>query len=97
MNDGNHEGNAGVVGVATPRLVDARWLEPPEPMERVLAALDALPPGHGLRFLIHREPLPLYGLLQHRGYRHRVQRLEDGCFEVFVEAITAPDTGNRHG
>ena len=94
MKDGSREGNA---GVETLRLVDARWLEPPEPMERVLAALDELPPGHGLRFLIHREPYPLYGVLQHRGYRHRVHRLEDGCFEVIITAIADPGTGNRHG
>lgn len=66
-------------------LVDARWLEPPEPMERVLAALDEINPGQGIRFLIHREPLPLYGVLQNMGYRHKAHRLEDGCYEVRIE------------
>jgi uncharacterized protein (DUF2249 family) len=68
-------------------LVDARWLEPPEPMERVLAALDDLRPGQSIRFLIHREPLPLYGVLQSMGYRHKTHMLEDGCYEVQIEPM----------
>lgn len=66
-------------------LVDARWLEPPEPMERVFAALDDLQPGQRIRFLIHREPLPIYGALHHMGYRHKTHMLEDGCYEVHIE------------
>ncbi|OYY93600.1 MAG: hypothetical protein B7Y41_12425 [Hydrogenophilales bacterium 28-61-23] len=57
-------------------------------MERVLNALDALRPGQAIRFLIHREPLPLYGALRQMGYRHTTHRLEDGCFEVSIEAQT---------
>lgn len=67
--------------------VDARWLEPPEPMERVLAAIDELHPGQGIRFLIHREPLPLYGVLPAMGYRHKTHMLADGCYEITIEPI----------
>lgn len=67
-------------------LVDARWLEPPEPMEKVLVALDALQPGERVRFLLHREPFPLYGVLQSMGYSHRTHAIEDGCFEILIEA-----------
>jgi uncharacterized protein (DUF2249 family) len=67
-------------------LVDARWLEPPEPMERVLAALDTLRPGERIRFLIHREPLPLYPILESAGYSHRLHMLADGCYAVLIEA-----------
>ena len=42
------------------RIVDARWLEPPEPFELTLAALEVLEPGEHLRLLIHREPLLLF-------------------------------------
>lgn len=69
-------------------LVDARWLEPPEPMERVLEALDRLRPGEQIRFLIHREPLPLYPLLRSQGYRHRIHLMDDGCYEVMIEPVT---------
>ncbi|HNQ03409.1 MAG TPA: DUF2249 domain-containing protein [Thiobacillaceae bacterium] len=70
-------------------LVDGRWLEPPEPMERVLPALNDLRPGQTLRFLIHREPTPLYALLRDRGLHHVVRPIGEGCFEVL---ITHPHT-----
>ncbi len=66
-------------------LVDGRWLEPPEPMELVLAALDRLRPGQHIRFLLHREPYPLYGILENMGYAHRTHMLEDGCFEIRID------------
>ncbi len=68
-------------------VVDARWLEPPQPMERVLAALGRLGPGEKLRFLIHREPFPLYPILQSRGYRHRIEPLADGCYALTIEPM----------
>ena len=66
-------------------LVDARWLPPPEPMEKVLLALDALKPGQRIRFLLHREPYPLYGMLENMGYAHHTHMIEDGCFEFLIE------------
>jgi uncharacterized protein (DUF2249 family) len=66
-------------------LVDARWLLPPEPMEKVLLALDALKPGQRIRFLLHREPYPLYGILENMGFTHRTHMIEDGCFEILIE------------
>lgn len=66
-------------------LVDARWLEPPEPMERVLAALALLRPGERVRFLIHREPVPLYAILDAAGCAFTVSPIGDGCFELMIE------------
>lgn len=71
--------------MSTEVLVDGRWLEPPEPMERVLLALDMLRPGQTLRFLIHREPVPLYPILEDKGCGYTVHPMEDGCFEVLIE------------
>jgi uncharacterized protein (DUF2249 family) len=65
-------------------LVDGRWLEPPEPMEQVLDALDHLRAGERVRFLIHREPQPLYPILDRLGYRHDVRLLEDASFEIMI-------------
>ncbi|MEW5789777.1 MAG: DUF2249 domain-containing protein [Pseudomonadota bacterium] len=67
-------------------LVDGRWLLPPEPMERVLTALETLSPGRRLRFLLHREPYPLYGILDGMGFRHETRPIEDQCFEILIEA-----------
>ncbi len=65
-------------------VIDGRWLEPPEPMERILPALDLLRPGQRLRFLIHREPFPLYGILEQRALNYTSQALPDGCYEIVV-------------
>lgn len=65
-------------------LVDGRWLEPPEPMQRVLAALDRLQAGERVRFLIHREPLPLYPILRQLGFSHRASLMADGCYEILI-------------
>lgn len=89
---GNREGTAAATAAATGqkawRLVDARWLEPPEPMERVLAALDTLRPAEGIRFLIHREPLPLYSVLKQMGFSHHARLIEDDCYEISIERRT---------
>lgn len=69
---------------ATVRDLDARYLEPPEPMMRTLAALGALKPGEKLRLLLHREPFPLYDTLRERNYTHRTTELPDGCFEILI-------------
>ena len=71
-------------------LVDARGLEHPEPMERVLAALDRLRPGEYIRFLIHREPVPLYAILAARGCAFQISDLAEGCFELLIEHKTEP-------
>jgi uncharacterized protein (DUF2249 family) len=67
-------------------LIDGRWLMPPEPMEKVLMALDLLRPGQHIRFLMHREPYPLYGILENMGYSHHTHLLADGCFEILIKA-----------
>ncbi len=66
------------------RILDARDMEPPEPMERTLEALDALLPGQRLRLLLPREPYPLYGILNRNGYRHRTEPQPDGHFAILI-------------
>ena len=67
-------------------IVDGRGLQPPEPMEQVVAALDILQSGQRIRFLIHRQPYPLYDLLSRHRYRYETTRLVDGSFEVLISA-----------
>lgn len=67
-----------------PKVVDARNLPPPEPMERTLEALDELEAGQELLLLLYREPFPLYGILQRNGYGHRVESAPDGTFEIYI-------------
>jgi uncharacterized protein (DUF2249 family) len=65
-------------------VVDGRGLEPPEPMEKVLAALDDLQPGQRVRFLIHRQPYPLYDILRRYHYRYETTAFADGHFEILI-------------
>jgi TusA-related sulfurtransferase len=65
-------------------LVDARGLEPPQPMEKVLQTLALLRPGQSIRLLLHREPFPLYALLAERGYRHATQMETDGSYVILI-------------
>jgi len=66
------------------RIVDARWLEPPEPMELTLAAIEDLGPGDQLRLLIHRTPHMLFPILTEWGFDYRTHTLDDGTHEIFI-------------
>ena len=48
--------------------VDARGLEPPQPMVKILEALAALPAGVELQARTDRRPLHLYAQLEERGF-----------------------------
>jgi uncharacterized protein (DUF2249 family) len=72
-------------------LVDARNLEPPEPMEKVMQTLGLLRPDQSIRLLLHREPFPLYPLLSARGYQHDTHMAVDGSYIILIQpADTAP-------
>ncbi|HEX8613551.1 MAG TPA: DUF2249 domain-containing protein [Telluria sp.] len=64
--------------------IDVRGLEPPEPLARVLDALDRLPAGDHLCMLIEREPRPLYRILAQNGYGHATSALPDYQYEVRI-------------
>jgi hypothetical protein len=68
----------------TERIVDARWLAPPEPLELTIAALEALGAGEQLRLLIHREPHMLFAILEEWGYGYRTQAKDDGSYEILI-------------
>lgn len=50
-----------------PATLDTRGLEPPEPMVRVLAAIEGMAPGAELEVFTEREPVFLYQELAARG------------------------------
>ncbi len=68
----------------TERIIDARWLAPPEPMELTLAALEVLEPGERLRLLIHREPHMLFPILEEWGYAYLTHANDDGSYDILV-------------
>ena len=58
--------------------VDNRGLLPPEPMMRILQAVEELRPGEVLAAVNDREPMFLLPELEARGHRIRMERREDG-------------------
>jgi uncharacterized protein (DUF2249 family) len=60
--------------------VDARGLEPPEPLIRILSALESLPAGATLRAHTDREPCHLFGESTQRGFRHESKAQPDGSW-----------------
>ena len=68
----------------TAHVVDARYLEAPEPFVRTMDALDGLPADAKLLLLLFREPHPLYKALRENGYRYETALQPDGTFEILI-------------
>lgn len=66
------------------RSIDARNLQPPEPFVRAMEALDQLPDGESLQLLLHREPFPLYQILDDDGYDRQTTWHDDGTVEIVI-------------
>ncbi len=64
-------------------FLDVSDLEPPEPLIRALAEIDALKDGQYLHMCHHREPCLLYPNLEQRGFTHVTRASGDG-FDVFI-------------
>lgn len=67
-----------------PVMLDVRGLAPPEPMERVLSALDVLEPEGRLLMIIDRQPRPLYRILRNNGYEYLETLRPEGVFEILI-------------
>jgi uncharacterized protein (DUF2249 family) len=65
-------------------ILDVSHLPPPEPLERVLAAIDKLAAGQYVRMLHHREPFPLYAILEDTGYDFRIREGQETNYEIFI-------------
>ncbi len=68
-------------------VIDARWLEPPEPLERVLATLARRRRDQRVRLLLHREPYPLYDLLRQMGLAYDTQPSPDGTYVILIHPV----------
>jgi uncharacterized protein (DUF2249 family) len=60
--------------------VDARGLEPPQPMVKILEALAVLPSGAEMRARTDRRPMHLYAQLEERGFVGESKEQEDGSY-----------------
>jgi uncharacterized protein (DUF2249 family) len=75
---GSHEPAASVVEV------DARGLQPPQPMVKILEALEQVPAGAQLDARTDRRPVHLYGFLEDRGFTGESEEQSDGSFLTHI-------------
>ena len=64
--------------------VDARGLEPPQPMVKILEAVATLPAGQELRARTDRRPMHLYPQLDERGFAATTEEQPDGSFLTHI-------------
>jgi uncharacterized protein (DUF2249 family) len=64
--------------------IDGRAMQPPEPFEKTLEALERLPRGRVLLLLAPCEPRPLFQVLRLNGYDYRCVFADGGWFEVRI-------------
>lgn len=69
---------------APPGCLDLRGLPAPAPLERALAAADALDDGGRLELLTPQMPYPLIQMLGERGFAVAAERRGDGSAHLVV-------------
>lgn len=65
-------------------LVDARNMQPPEPFEATMTAVDGLQAGDEVVLWLGRYPEPLFNVLRRNGYAWTEGTGPDGCFEFRI-------------
>ncbi len=65
--------------------VDARGLEPPQPMVKILEAVAGLAEGVALRARTDRRPVHLYPMLEARGFSGESEEQTDGSFITHIK------------
>lgn len=70
---------------ARTRALDVRGLEPPEPMVRILEALEELAAGERLEVLHERRPMLLYPQLDDRGFIYETDEPEPGLVRIRIQ------------
>lgn len=76
--------DVGAVAGDGPECIDLRALPSPQPLERGLAAAEALPRGGCVVLLTPLLPMPLLQLLDTRGFTTESRLLPDGSARVVV-------------
>lgn len=69
-------------------VIDGRELQPPEPMELTLEALDKLAEGDDVLLLLYCQPHPLFSILRNNGYAWSEDVRADGTREIRIRKQT---------
>ncbi|HEY1326342.1 MAG TPA: DUF2249 domain-containing protein [Casimicrobiaceae bacterium] len=67
-----------------PIVLDVRGLEAPEPLVRVLEALDTIPPNGSVLVKIDCRPVPLFRILERNGYVHEERPGTESLLEISI-------------
>ena len=69
-----------------------------EPFSVIMAALERLEPGQGLRLYATFKPIPLFAVMADRGFAHSAQALDAGEWEVLFTPAATQQTASpfRH-
>ena len=68
-------------------IIDGRELQPPEPMERTLEALDTLAEGDDVLLLLYCQPHPLFSILRNNGYAWTEEVRAEGTREIRIRKL----------
>jgi len=66
------------------RELDVREIDG-EPFGDIMSALDDLPEGEALTLVNSFEPVPLYEVLDRKGYAHDTTQVEDDLWRIEIE------------
>lgn len=77
--------------MTTPVDVDVRPIlrSGGEPFSIIMAALDDLSPGQGLRLFATFKPIPLFAVMEKKGFLHQEQAMENGDWEILFTPMQA--------
>lgn len=70
-------------------VIDGREMQPPEPMERTLEALEKLEDGDDILLLLYCQPHPLFNILRNNGYVWTDQLRPEGTREIRIRRQAA--------
>ena len=73
-------------------LVDAREMEPPEPLVRVMEAVDQFKSTEKVVMLHRHKPCQLLDKLDAKGLKHNTIEFEDGSVEITIWQETNADS-----
>ncbi|HEY9052687.1 MAG TPA: DUF2249 domain-containing protein [Gammaproteobacteria bacterium] len=65
-------------------VVDVHELQPPEPMELALNALDKLGDGDYIKMIHRMQPMPLYRILDENGFRYKAITGTTSAFDIYI-------------
>ncbi|NDI33786.1 DUF2249 domain-containing protein [Chengkuizengella sediminis] len=66
-------------------ILDNRGLEPPQPMMRILEALEKQNINEEIIAINDRQPMFLYAELEERGFVHKTTQQDDGSYKIIIQ------------